>query len=88
MRGGGGDLRPRAGERRGGIDLRAILHGGLRSFRELRSGPCMRENVDCGFDLWFWEGRFCKTVTDASCGPSDRRSTARIELLYYCSKLQ
>ena len=49
--GGGGDVRPRAGERREGADLRVVLHRGPRSYFELRSGPCTREMLDCGFDF-------------------------------------
>ena len=33
-------------------------------------------------DLWFWEGCFCKTVTNVFCGPSDRRPMAGIVVLF------
>ena len=44
--------------------------------------PAFGKAEDCGFDLLFREGPFCKSITDASSGPSDRRSTGGIVALY------
>ena len=48
------------GERRGGIDLRAILHGGLRSFRKLPSGPVCGKMWIVGLIYGFGRGVFAK----------------------------
>ena len=51
-------------------------------FRDFQIGPSLRVFVDCGFDLWFLEGCFCKSVTVRSVGHwiASRRSGS-----CYCS---
>ena len=70
---------PRRGREEGGGGIvRVFLQTNPRVFLELQSGPLLRYFADCGFDSRLLEWLFCKTVTDASCPPSDRRPTARI----------